>query len=222
MLSDRSKLDPDRLSRVLGTSARQVDRLSALIDDLLDVSRISVGKLRYQFGACDLSSLIIEVCDRFSGQLWQASSPLTCRVQPEVQGVLDSGRIEQVITNLVSNAIKYGSGKEIVVGLEAFENDGHRYARITVRDHGMGIPVDAQGKIFDRFERAVSSSNISGLGLGLYISREIVHAHGGSIDVESELGRGSVFTVRLPLWRDGEAPLDRPSLGETAAPPSAR
>src|SRR5207237_650146 len=107
-------------------------------------------------------------------------------------------RIEQVLTNLISNALKYGDGKPVTIEVRA---EG-RAAQIVVRDRGIGISPENLGRIFGRFERAVSARNYGGLGLGLYITRQIVEAHGGSIGVESEQGQGSAFFVELPL---GEA-----------------
>jgi signal transduction histidine kinase len=104
-------------------------------------------------------------------------------------------RIEQVIINLLTNALRYGRGKPVEVRLQV---EGG-LAQLFVKDHGIGMSKEAQTKIFNRFERAVDSNEVSGLGLGLYISRQIVEAHGGTIRVESELGQGSTFEVVLPL-----------------------
>ncbi len=126
-----------------------------------------------------------------------------------VHGRWVRSRLDQLVTNLLSNSMKFGAGKpvEVVVGAEC------GLARLVVRDRGIGIHLDLQARIFDRFERAVSSEHYGGLGLGLYISRRIVEAHGGSIRVESEPEAGSTFTVEIPcagppqareqgLWRE--------------------
>jgi signal transduction histidine kinase len=103
-------------------------------------------------------------------------------------------RVEQVVTNLLSNAIKYGAGRPVEVAVSGDD----LLARLTIRDHGIGIPLEHQARIFERFERAVSDRHYGGLGLGLWIVRQIVDALGGSIIVESEAGKGSTFTVNLP------------------------
>lgn len=110
------------------------------------------------------------------------------------RGNWDKGKIEQVIINLLTNAIKYGEGKPVHVSVKSF-NGG---AELEVEDEGMGIPADKHKKIFERFERAVSANTVSGLGLGLFIVKEIILAHDGHISVESEVGLGSCFKVFLP------------------------
>jgi signal transduction histidine kinase len=114
-------------------------------------------------------------------------------------------RVEQVVTNLLSNAIKYGAGRPIEIRVDGDENT----ARLTVRDRGIGIPPDHQARIFERFERAVSTSDYGGFGLGLWIVRQIVEAHGGQIHVTSTPGQGSAFTVELPRRRSSGRPTGR-------------
>ena len=120
---------------------------------------------------------------------------IECDLPASIEVEADASRIEQVVENLVGNAVKYGDGKPIKV--RAFAGPGETV--ISVEDSGLGIGEEYLPKIFERFERAVSSRSIAGLGLGLYISRQIVEAHGGKISVESRLGQGSKFTVRLPV-----------------------
>lgn len=185
----------EKLARVLDISGIQVNRLTALVEDLLDVSRIESGKISFTFETVELRELLEEMVERFSEQAHAAGCSISVLGGGPTLGRCDRFRMEQVILNLLSNAVKYGSGKPIEVRAEI---EGSM-ARIWVRDFGMGIPKDKLEKVFERFERAVSSSNISGLGLGLYIAREIVKAHHGTIQVESELGKGSVFTVEFPV-----------------------
>lgn len=176
-------------------SVRQTDRLAGLIENLLDVSRIRSKNLGLERENIDLSALVTETISRFLEQARVAGSTIVSHIPRQViNGELDRIRIEQVLTNLLSNAVKYGSGKGIEVSLSADENT----ATLTVQDHGIGISKEDQERIFGRFERAVTLKDFSGLGLGLYITQQIVQAHGGKIDVESTPGQGSKFTIRLP------------------------
>jgi PAS domain S-box-containing protein len=177
---------------------RQVDRLTKLINNLLDVSRITAGRIDLELDDVDLAALVREIADRAREELSRAGCPLTLRANEVVIGRWDPLRLDQVITNLLSNAIKYGNGKPIELVLAT---DGPT-ARVTVRDHGIGIAPDHQARIFQRFERAVSERQYGGLGLGLWICRQIVNALSGEIAVASTPGEGSTFTVTLPCARD--------------------
>jgi signal transduction histidine kinase len=170
-----------------------VARLASLIDELLDVSRISEGRLSLQPERLDLAELAREIAARFAEEK-RAAPPIAVRAEGPVVGQWDRRRLEQVVENLVSNAVKYGAGSPVEVEVAL---DGS--ARLTVADGGAGIAARDQARIFERFERAVPSRTVAGLGLGLWIVREIVTASGGTVSVESELNRGSKFTVRLPL-----------------------
>jgi signal transduction histidine kinase len=172
---------------------RQVDRLTQLVGQLLDVSRIGAGRLELESQDVDLVELVRDVAAHFS-----APGVPEIRLSlpgSAVVGRWDRMRIEQVVTNLISNAIKYGGGKPLSVELGAA--DGR--ARLAVRDEGEGIARADHERIFGRFERATAPGGIPGLGLGLYIARENVAAHGGTIRVESEPGQGATFIVELPL-----------------------
>jgi signal transduction histidine kinase len=166
-----------------------------LVEELLDVSRLASGRLRVEPTEFDLSDLVREVASRLKPFLDAAGCALSVEARAPAVGSWDRLRVEQVIANLVSNALKYGPGSpvEMSVTCEA------ECACLRVRDHGIGIAPQDQHRIFQRFERAVPMSHYSGFGLGLWIAREIVAAHGGSIDVDSEIGHGSIFTVRLPF-----------------------
>ncbi|ATB47431.1 PAS domain-containing sensor histidine kinase [Corallococcus macrosporus] len=188
-------LSSERVGRDLDMAVRQVRKLVELVDDLLDVSRISVGQLKLERTPADLRELLREVIARYQPQATQAGSTVELDAPAPVQGEWDTRRVEQVLTNLLSNALKYGAGKPVHVRLR--EEGGQ--ARLSVRDEGIGIAPEVLPHIFDRFMRAVSGRNYSGLGLGLYIAHQVVTAHGGGIEVHSELGRGSTFNVRLPL-----------------------
>jgi len=186
---------PAFVNRVLETADRQSRKLALLIDRLLDVSRIRAGKLQLEVEDVDLAALLSEVAAGLREELARSGSELVLHVSRSVVGRWDKPRLEQVITNLLSNAIKYGQGKPIEISLFSQASK----AFMVIRDFGIGIDAEHQGQIFERFERAVSSKHYGGLGLGLYIVREIVEAHGGTIRVESAPGKGATFTVELPL-----------------------
>lgn len=185
---------PQKLQKTLENSTHQVDRLTILIEDLLDVTRIEKGKLTYNFEQVNISELVTEMVERFTEDFKRAHCALEVEIEDGVFCFCDLYRIEQVVTNLFTNAIKYGS--ENPVKITVAQEEGH--AIFAVKDNGMGIPKEKHSKIFERFERAISSTNISGLGLGLYISKQIIDAHQGSIKVESELNQGATFKVSLP------------------------
>jgi signal transduction histidine kinase len=173
---------------------RQTDRLGGLVGNLLDVSRLAAGKLDLTPEKFDLVELVRDVAERLRDQ---ASAPFELRLDGPVVGTWDRLRVDQVITNLVSNALKYGRGKPVSLAAGARGN----VAVVEVSDQGIGIAAADQKRIFERFERAVSPSSYGGLGLGLYIARQIVEALGGSIRVESTPGAGSRFIVELPRER---------------------
>lgn len=184
-----------KLKKAIEASTIQVDRLTALIEDLLDVSRIQSGKIGFTFEPFSVSEVVHEIIERFAEQLEAAMCPVELQIDPNLVGEWDRSRFEQVIVNLVSNCIKYAAGKPLKILAET--RNGR--ARITIEDQGPGIPEDKQAKIFERFERATSSRNISGLGLGLFIVRRIVEGHSGTIRVESSEGKGTAFIIDLPI-----------------------
>jgi signal transduction histidine kinase len=183
----------EKFGRKLASSNRQTARLVALVEDLLDVSRLSLGKLQLRREALDLADVAREVVERHASQATAAGCPLRLEVD-SIRGEWDRLRLEQVLTNLIANAIKYGSGKPIDVVVSGIGAT----AQLTVRDHGIGISTADLDRIFGRFERAVSGRHYGGLGLGLFISKQIVEAHGGMIRAESEPGAGAAFHVTLP------------------------
>jgi PAS domain S-box-containing protein len=192
--SGLGSIAPARAGTMLDSLNRQTGRLGRLIENLLDVSRISAGRLQLEREPFDLVTVVREAAGRLAQQLASAGCTLTLNAPAPVSGTWDRMRIEQVATNLLSNALKYGPGKPVEVSVT--EVDGR--ARLEVRDHGIGIAPENRARIFGRFERAVSARNYGGLGLGLYITRQIVEAHGGSIGVEDAPGGGSIFIVWLP------------------------
>jgi PAS domain S-box-containing protein len=202
------KLPPEQVQRVLGAAERQGQRLEKLVAALLDVSRIHMGKLELDLELVDLGQAVQDAVAQLEDEAAQVGT--TVEVQGErAQGWWDRLRISQVATNLLSNAIKYGAGKPVQV---SYGSRGGR-AYLVVKDQGIGIAPADQPHIFERFERAVSSRNYGGLGLGLYIVKRIVEAHGGSIRVESVPGEGALFSVELP-----ERPPLRPGRPEDQEP----
>lgn len=182
------------LRKLVNRNERDVDRLGRLIDDMLDVSRIRSGHLTIRPEDVNLTELVKEVVERFSLHPDNANIKVRVEKSDEVSGHWDRYRIEQVVANLISNALKYGKGNPIEVTVCQEE----RNACLYVEDHGMGIRTEDQEKIFQRFERVGDTGGISGLGLGLYIVKEIVNSHGGTIRVESKVEQGSTFIVELP------------------------
>ncbi|HEX3343311.1 MAG TPA: PAS domain-containing sensor histidine kinase [Polyangiaceae bacterium] len=191
-LSD--KLDPKILQKVKRIE-RSCERLRTLADALLDVSRIATGRFSLRPTPGDLVAAVQEVVDHFSEQAAESRSPLTLEKRIDAApGEWDMLRIEQAVTNVIENALKYGGGKPVRVTLDG----GGGEVTIVVDDEGMGIPEDDMVRIFDRFERAASARHYGGLGLGLYVTRQILMAHGGSVSAENRAGGGARFTMRLP------------------------
>jgi signal transduction histidine kinase len=185
---------PENLTRRLGLIRRQVDRLAALVSSLVDVSRISSGRLELSRERADLAEIVRVVAERFGDDARRSGSPLGVESDGPLWGTFDVSRVDQVVTNLVSNAIRYGLGKPIAIGVA---REGDR-ARFWVEDRGIGIAPQHHGRIFQQFERLAPSTSYAGLGLGLWISRQLVEAMRGTISVRSEVDAGAVFTVELP------------------------
>jgi signal transduction histidine kinase len=192
----RQSLEPQlggTVSRMLETFGDQLQRLAQLVEQLLDVSRIDMGRLELHLEEVDLSAIARGVADRLAEQLERAGCTLELVLEGPVAGAWDRLRLEQVVTNLLTNALKYGAHRPIRMKVWS-EGDT---ALLRLDDRGIGIPKEDQTRIFERFERA-ASHNYGGLGLGLFIARQIIQAHTGRIWVESEPGKGSTFFVELP------------------------
>ncbi len=172
----------------------QVRKFSALIADLLDVTRMASSKLTLDLDSVNLGAIVLDTVALHRRQAAMAGGVLEVDA-PRIMGHWDELLLERTVSNLLENAIKFGLGKPIRVGLQASAET----VRLTVQDNGIGIAAEHHARIFGRFERAVSSRNYGGLGLGLYVCRTIVEAMDGTISVQSELGEGSTFTVELPL-----------------------
>jgi signal transduction histidine kinase len=200
--------DPDRIMTKLTAFERQMGRLSKLIDHLLDVSRLTAGRLDLSLEDVDLAAVARDVADRFDDVLRRAGCTTTVLAPAPVIGSWDRLRLEQILTNLLSNAAKYAGGRPIEIEVDGDETTG----RLVVRDHGRGIPPVDQSRIFERFERLLSEREAPGFGLGLWIVRQVVEGLQGQIRVASDLGAGATFVVELP-----RSAAERPAVATQAA-----
>jgi PAS domain S-box-containing protein len=191
---------PDKLQRRLQIVDRVADRLQQLIEELLNITRVTSGHMALTLQEVDLAEVIDDVLARLAGQLADARCQVNAVLQRPTAGRWDRLRADQIVTNLVSNAIKYGAGQAIDISLSGNEQT----AVLVVRDRGIGIAAQDQSRIFQRFERAVSTRSYGGLGIGLWLVERIVVALGGQITVASQPGEGAVFTVLLPRQGPGE------------------
>ena len=200
---------PENLSRMFERNQRQVRSLTRLIDDMLDVSQIQHGKLSIRRGKCDLSAMLKRVVGEVQGQ--RSDVPITLKADCiDLVGDWDEFRLEQVVVNLLTNALRYGAGKPIRV--ELIQLPGA--AAIRVSDEGVGIAPEDRARVFEQFVRVGDRLRTPGLGLGLYITKQLVEAHGGTISVESALGEGSTFTVALPAASAEAPPAEMPAKAE--------
>jgi signal transduction histidine kinase len=183
-----------QLTRKLGDVERVVTRLGGLVDQLLDVSRLTAGRLVLDPERVDLAEIVREAVTQVEQEALRRATPIKVTTRDAVVGYWDRGRLHQVLSNLLSNAVKYGAGQPVVVQLQVEGPDGV----VAVRDQGIGIAAENQLRIFEKFERAAPERQFGGLGLGLWICREIVTAMNGSIHVSSSPGAGATFTLRLP------------------------
>lgn len=192
--------DAAYLQKMVGRDQRQIKSMVRLIDDMLDVSRIRSNRLSIRPSDVDLGALAERVVSNLSNQAAAAGSSITLEAAQGITGVWDEFRIEQVVVNLLTNALRYGKGSPVKVTLEPVPEG----VRIDVQDQGMGISEENQKRIFLQFERVVGNDGTGGLGLGLFITKQLVEAHGGHIGVKSRENEGTVFSVTLPL----SAPLE--------------
>ena len=185
----------DKMKAMVERDERQIQSLIRLIEDMLDVSRIRTGKLSIRPSEFDLSAAVGNLLESFAAQISAAGSSVNYSSEQPVVGQWDEFRIEQVVSNLLTNALRYGAKKPIDVSVYTRS----AWAVIEVSDQGIGISEENQQRIFHQFERIAGSHVVTGLGLGLYISEQIVAAHDGQISVHSALGEGATFRVCLPL-----------------------
>ncbi|MFL1514320.1 hybrid sensor histidine kinase/response regulator [Pseudomonas prosekii] len=185
----------DKMHAMVDRDERQIKSLIRLIEDMLDVSRIRTGKLSIRPSRFDLVKLVDNLLQNFAPQVDAAESSVVFTAEGAVEGHWDEFRIEQVISNLLTNALRYGGKGQIDVRVYCHGSE----ARVEVQDRGIGISEENQKRIFLQFERVSAKTVVAGLGLGLFISEQIVAAHGGSIVVESKINEGALFRVCLPL-----------------------
>lgn len=194
MLSSGTAPDTAAMLSMVERDERQIRSMIRLLDDMLDVSRLRTGRLAVVPAPFDLAVLARRVVEAINEQAQAAGVAITVAAPETLPATGDEFRIEQVVTNLLTNALRYGQGKPVAV-TAALEG---REARVSVRDHGRGIAPEDQQRIFGQFERAGDPAQVPGLGLGLYISLQIAQAHGGRIEVRSAAGEGAEFTLWLP------------------------
>lgn len=196
--AEDSRYPSDQILRMIERCERQGTRLAKLVDNLLDVSRIASRQLTLEREETDFASIVRTVVDRFKPKLEGLKYSIHLDLSSPALGIWDPIRIDQIVTNYLSNAIKYGEGKPIRLRLDQDE----KTVTFSVGDRGIGMEAEKLKKLFEPFERLVSVRNYGGLGLGLYIVRQIVEAHGGVVQVQSRVGEGSTFSVTLPKRPD--------------------
>lgn len=193
--SPEAPVSDERILSKLELTLRQVERLTVLIDGIVDVGRMASGRVELHPEPLELGALVRGVVARAESAIRRSGSEVVLAAGAPVVGSWDRARLETAVSSLVSNAVKFGEGKPVDV---VVESAGAR-ASVTVRDRGIGISSEDQQRIFERFERAVSVRHYGGFGVGLWLARQAVEAHGGEIHVRSEHGAGSEFRIELPL-----------------------
>lgn len=195
MLSEGRTPDAKAFLHMVERDERQIRSMIRLLDDMLDVSRVRTGRLTVVPGPFDLAESVRSVVEAIGEQAHAAGVTLELAAPPTLPCVGDEFRIEQVVTNLLTNALRYGQGRPVSVTVATSGTE----ALVSVRDRGMGIAPEDQERIFEQFERAQGDAQVPGLGLGLYIAREIAQAHRGQLAVRSTPGEGAEFILSLPL-----------------------
>jgi signal transduction histidine kinase len=197
MLSSPRPPDPQAMIKMVERDERQIRSMVRLLDDMLDVSRARTGNLAIVPGPFDLAASARAVVEAIQAQADGSGVTLTLAAPDTLPVVGDEFRIEQVITNLLTNALRYGQGKPVTVAVGIREHEPEAF--VSVRDQGMGVAEADQERIFEQFERTDGVSQIAGLGLGLYIARQIAQAHQGRLEVRSAPGEGAEFILSVPL-----------------------
>jgi signal transduction histidine kinase len=199
LLRDDAKWDDSSRREFLTIIDEEADRLHELIDDLLDSSRLKAGTMFMQIQPVRLDVLLREIVVRSTTRY--SSLAVQLSAEHGVVVAADPTRLTQVFDNLLSNAVKYAPGSPVSITVKNSGDD----CKISVEDHGPGIPMQHLEHLFERFYRVPEASvSVHGTGLGLFICKEIVHAHGGNITVSSEVSKGTIFTIDLPAKRDNQ------------------
>jgi two-component system OmpR family sensor kinase len=187
--------------------ARGIERLDMIVrrymrrtTALLDIARLTSGNFRLHLAVVDASAVVAEVVADFASFAATAGSDLSVASEPGITGLFDRTALEEIVENLISNAIKYGRGQPIHVQLSASE----RELQLCVNDNGLGISAENKDRIFQRFERLITGHSSTGFGLGLWVVGQLVEAMSGKIEIDGRPGQGSTFTVRLPLQKTTE------------------
>lgn len=201
MLSADQPPDRQAMQKMVERDERQIRSMVRLLDDMLDVSRARTGKLAIVPARFDLAASAQAVVEAIQEQANASGVVLSLSAPDTLPIVGDEFRIEQVITNLLTNALRYGQGRPVVVTVGEREQEPEAF--VSVRDQGMGIAPEDQERIFEQFERTEGAAQVAGLGLGLYIARQIAQAHQGRLEVRSTPGEGSEFILSLPLPAPG-------------------
>lgn len=191
---DLSVFSQERLYSMIERDTRQINNMVRLINDMVDVSRVNTNNLSIRPEKTNLSRLILRVVGDFNQQALAAGSCFQLDIAENICGNWDDFRVEQIIVNLITNALRYGGSKPVSIRLELIDD----HAEVHVQDEGKGIPANECQRIFEKFERLGNNEIKEGLGMGLYIARQLAEAHGGSLHVNSKLGEGSRFTLCLP------------------------
>ena len=180
-------------------SEKQINKLNKIVEDMLNVSDLKMGQFNLAPEEFNLSEMINEVITTINGQdenkFDNQINLNICHNQQELNVFLDKSRIEQVLVNLLSNSLRYGKGKKINVNLKIQDDK----TLISIKDNGVGIAKENLGKIFEEYQKIETPNEITGMGLGLFVSKQIIESHGGKIWVDSELGLGSEFKIELPF-----------------------
>lgn len=184
-----------KIQEILFKQQENLLRLSRIVENILDESQINQGHLKFNFEQVDLSQTLSQVLDRFQVSSKASGIDMVARIENNISGNCDKFRIEQVILNLLSNAIRYGKGSPITIRLQ--KKNG--FAELSVSDKGPGIRPEDQKRIFGRFERVSDDNSIQGIGLGLFICDQIIKAHQGKIQIQSVPDQGAEFIISLPL-----------------------
>ena len=202
----------DALEKVVQNCDRQINRIEVLVEKLLDFSVIRSGAMILDLEECNLRELLDLALKAYSVEIERKKIPITIKANETIIGYWSRARIIQVLNKLIENAIQYGNRSEITIEMY-FSDSSRKRVIFKIQDHGMGISSADQSRVFELFERAVPTRNISGLGLGLYIVKEVVTAHGGAIQLESESGKGTTFTIELPIKARGRLVMTHDPVG---------